>query len=85
MEDEKPQPPRLRDYTPVVERLDHLIDLVGNQIQVTIAASGTKPPKIKPVRRPEPAIDRVRKQKRSRAQQAMLAELEEIMTPQEMS
>ena len=56
----------LAEYSPVVARLDRLIDSMAANTSATIAAAGAKPPKITPQPRPKTAVDYARHRKQSR-------------------
>ena len=47
--------PRVSEYTAVVERLDTLIDAINSNTATTIAAAGTRPPKVHLQPRPQTA------------------------------
>lgn len=54
----EPASPPLSSYSPEAERLDEVVDLLGQLIAVTLGAAGVKkPPQPKPRRRPRTARD----------------------------
>lgn len=58
-----PEPaPLLRDWTPEVDMLAGVVDRQGATISSIYAAQGVKPPKIKPLKRPETAFERLYRQ-----------------------
>lgn len=52
--------PSLTEMTPEAVRLDQVMDRLGELIGAVIFAAGQKAPKIRPVRRPTTALQRVR-------------------------
>lgn len=60
IDDEKDKGPRLSDYTPEVQRLDIVTDLLQSLIATTIAAAGGKPGRTRPAKRPETAFARAK-------------------------
>jgi len=60
----KGSPVRMRDWSPELETLTAMVDRLGDIIQAVIAAQGGKPPKIKPMPRPETAMDAIRDPRR---------------------
>lgn len=52
--------PPLTDMTPEAQRLDAVIDRLGEVARAVIGAAGGKPPKLKPTPRPVNALQRVR-------------------------
>lgn len=55
---------RVRDYSPELEALITIQDRLGDVVQAVIAATGSKPPKIKPQPRPVTAVERIREKHR---------------------
>jgi hypothetical protein len=51
--------PRLRDYSPTVERLDKVIDGLQGVTAAIVASAGGKPPRFHPQPRPETAFESV--------------------------
>ena len=70
-----PSGPPLSEYNPMVERLDRLIDAVGQNTAATIAAAGAKPPTIPPQPRPTTAFDTVKHRRRLAQHDALTARL----------
>lgn len=56
--------PRLAEFSPEVQVLAEVRDLLASLIGVQIARAGKKPKKIKPYPRPESAMERVRRRQR---------------------
>jgi aminoglycoside/choline kinase family phosphotransferase len=56
-----PRPPRLAEFSPEVQVMAEVRDLLASLIGVQIARAGKKPQKIKPYPRPESALERVRR------------------------
>lgn len=56
--------PRLAEFSPEVQVLAEVRDLLASLIGVQIARAGKKPKKIKPYPRPVSALDRVRQRRR---------------------
>jgi len=54
--------PLLRDWTPAVDMLAGVVDRQGATISSIYAAQGVKPPKIRPLKRPETAFERLYRQ-----------------------
>lgn len=67
--------PHLSDYTPVVERLDILIDHVDGVMGAVVAGAGGKPPRLVPRPRPETAYERVAHRRRSAQQQQIASRM----------
>jgi hypothetical protein len=63
---EEAQPPPLREWSPVVDMLAGVVDRQGSMISSIYAAQGVKPPKIRPLPRPETAFERLMRQYRDR-------------------
>jgi hypothetical protein len=59
-----PRPPRLAEFSPEVQVMAEVRDLLATLIGVQVARAGKKPQKIKPYPRPENALDRVRRRRR---------------------
>lgn len=60
--------PRMSEYSPIVARLDQLIDLSQGQIAATVAAAGSKRiPKVHNQPRPETAFETAKHRKRIEA------------------
>lgn len=65
-----PEPsPSLRDWTPTVDMLAGVVDRQGSTISSIFAAQGVKPPKIRPLKRPETAFERLYRQLEEREKQ----------------
>lgn len=56
--------PRLAEFSPEVQVMAEVRDLIASLIGVQIARAGKKPKKIKPYPRPESALERVRRRQR---------------------
>lgn len=71
--------PPLETWTPEVEWLVANFDRMGELIQAVLATAPgkSKPPTIRPARRPETAIDRARRRKAWRSHDALVAEVRE--------
>lgn len=60
----RPRPPRLTEWGPDVEVMAEVRDLLADLLTVTIKAHGGKPSKIPAYRRPETALQRVKRRAR---------------------
>ena len=73
--------PRLSEYTPEVAGLDKIYDRLGELIAITVQAhSGKKAPRIRPAKRPETALEKVRKRL---AEQRVTSIIDEVMEAQQ--
>lgn len=63
---DKDKPPRRRmsEWSPVVELLSVCADRLAEVVQVVAATKGAKPTGVKPMPRPQTAMDRVRERRR---------------------
>ncbi|WP_417220494.1 hypothetical protein [Arthrobacter sp.] len=68
--------PRISEYTPVVERLDTLADMLSALQATVIAAAGGKPGRQRPAKRPSTAISRAQKARADRNYTDLLSEVE---------
>ena len=75
MPDQKPGPPRLAEFSPEVQVLAEVRDLVATLINVQIARAGKKPSKVKPYPRPVSAVEQVRRRERYRKHTSLVAHL----------
>ncbi|MFG1872155.1 hypothetical protein [Micromonospora arborensis] len=66
---------RMADYSPEVERLTDLVDLVRELIAATVAGQGVNPRRPVPAPRPVTAIDRLRKRQREKQHRSLVARL----------
>jgi hypothetical protein len=57
-------PPSLRDWSPQMDVMAGQFDRIGQAIASIYAARGIRPPKLKPMKRPETAFERLMRQKR---------------------
>lgn len=69
-EDEKPQGPRLRDWSPEVNAIALLADRMNTVVQAIIGSQGGKPPKLPLMDRPITAAERIA---RKREQEKLMA------------
>lgn len=69
--------PRVSEYTPEVAALTDIKDRLAELIATVIATAGSKPPRIRPSRRPTTAIDRARVRARTAQHDALVAEVAE--------
>lgn len=51
--------PRMRDWSPELELLTAIADRLGDVVQAVIAVQGGKPPRIRPLPRPQTATDKL--------------------------
>jgi hypothetical protein len=75
MPDQKPGPPRLAEFSPEVQVLAEVRDLVATLINVQIARAGKKPSKVKPYPRPVSAVEQIRRRERYRKHTSLVAQL----------
>ncbi|MFI7608781.1 hypothetical protein ACIBTV_27225 [Micromonospora sp. NPDC049366] len=73
----KSAPPRQRlsEWTPEMERLTDLYDLVNEVIRVLVALKGGKPGNSKPLPRPVSALDRAKARKRQAKHRSLVARM----------
>ena len=69
--------PRVSEYTPEVQRLDDLKDLIVNMTATIVAVAGGKPRPGRPSRRPETAFTRALKAQSMAKHHSLLAEVEQ--------
>lgn len=69
--------PPLEAFSPEVQYLAMGIDRIGELIAATIAAAGGKPPKVRPLPRPETAFDRAKRRKSLQRHHDLVAEVEQ--------
>jgi hypothetical protein len=69
------RPPRLREFSPEVQVLAEVRDLLATLINVQIARAGKKPSKVKPYPRPVSAVERIRQQQRYQRHKSLVAQL----------
>jgi hypothetical protein len=70
-----PRPPRLAEFSPEVQVLAEVRDLLATLIGVQVARAGKKPKKVKPYPRPESALERVRRRERYSHHRALVGRL----------
>lgn len=73
--EQKPSPPRLSEFSPEVQVMAEVRDLLATLINVQIARAGKKPSKVKPYPRPETALDRMRRRNRYERHQSLVERL----------
>lgn len=64
---------RMADWSPEMERLTDLYDLVGEVMRLLIALKGGKPNRSRPLPRPRTALDRLRARRRERQHRSIVA------------
>jgi hypothetical protein len=62
--EQKPSPPRLAEFSPELQALAEIRDLIATLINVQVARAGKKPSKVKPYPRPVSAIERIRRRQK---------------------
>lgn len=72
---ERSRGPQLLDYSPEREALDMVVDRLGEVLQTLVAVNGGKPPKIRPVRRPDTAADRAGRKRAFLKHQSIVARM----------
>lgn len=73
--EQKPRTPRLTEFSPEVQVMAEVRDLIATLINVQIARAGKKPSKVKPYPRPETALDRIRRRARYERHQSLVKRL----------
>jgi hypothetical protein len=71
--DTAPRAPRLAEFSPEVQVMAEVRDLLASLIGVQIARAGKTPKKIKPYPRPEGALERARRRHRYSAHRDLVA------------
>lgn len=71
--DERHAKRRMREWSAEAELLSTIADRVAELIQATLAARGVKPQPVRPVPRPENALERVRYRERVRRHRSLVA------------
>ncbi|GAA3750807.1 hypothetical protein [Micromonospora maritima] len=72
---EKPPRVRMSDFSPEVERLTDLCDLVMEAIRTMAGLKGVKPGPPRPMPRPVTALERARRRKRERTHKSLVARM----------
>lgn len=72
---EEPDGERWSEWSPIRSDLAVIADRLGELIRVNVSAAGGKPPKVKPMPRPQAVIERVRKRRRIQKHQELVAQL----------
>ena len=72
---EKPPKARMSDWSPEVERLTDLCDLVMEAIRTMAGLKGLKPGPPKPMPRPVTALERARRRKRERTHKSLVSRM----------
>lgn len=67
--------PRFAEFSPEVQVLAEIRDLIASLIGVQIARAGKTPKKIKPYPRPESAFERLRRRERYAAHRSLVSRL----------
>ena len=73
--DQKPGPPRLAEFSPEVQVMAEVRDLLATLINVQIARAGKRPSKVKPYPRPVSAVEQVRQRHRYQQHRSLVAQL----------
>jgi hypothetical protein len=73
--DEKPGPPRLAEFSPEVQVLAEVRDLLATLINVQVARAGKKPSKMKPYPRPVSAVEQIRRRQRYQRHRSLVSQL----------
>lgn len=71
--DEAQKGPKLRDYSPVVERLDRVIDSLGAVMATIVASQGGKPPKVHPQERPKTEFEHAEYRRRMKQHTSLVS------------
>lgn len=72
---EKPPRARMSDWSPEVERLTDLCDLVMESIRTMANLKGIKPGPPRPMPRPVSALERIRRRQRQRQHKSLVARM----------
>jgi hypothetical protein len=73
--EQKPSPPRLAEFSPELQALAEIRDLLATLINVQIARAGKRPSKVKPYPRPISAVERIRKRQQYQTHQSLVDRL----------
>ena len=73
--EQKSGPPRLQEFSPEVQVLAEVRDLLATLINVQIARAGKKPSKVKPYPRPVSAVEQIRKRQRYQRHKLLVSQL----------
>jgi hypothetical protein len=73
--EQRPSPPRLAEFSPEMQALAEIRDLLATLIGVQVARAGKKPSKVKPYPRPVSAVERIRRRQQYQKHQSLVERL----------